>query len=108
MPFAVRALQVDGGSEFMADLEAECARRGVALFVLPPRSPKLNGHVERANGTHTTESRELTDAEPELDPLHAALLEHEALLQHRQAPPGLGVPDPRQWLERYTSSGADV
>jgi hypothetical protein len=31
--------------------------QGSHLFVLPPRSPKLNGHVERAHRTHTEESR---------------------------------------------------
>jgi hypothetical protein len=47
MPFTVRAVQVDGGSEFHATFEAGCQRRGLYLFVLPPRSPKLNGAVER-------------------------------------------------------------
>ena len=51
MPFPVEAIQVDGGSEFKAGFEAECERRGIALYELPPRSPKLNGHVERANGS---------------------------------------------------------
>ena len=55
MPFEVRAIQVDGGSEFMAEFEEGCRERGVRLFVLPPRSPKLNGCVERANRTHTEE-----------------------------------------------------
>jgi hypothetical protein len=34
--------------------------RGLRLFVLRPRSPKLNGHVERANRTHTEEFHEIT------------------------------------------------
>jgi transposase InsO family protein len=55
MPFPVRAIQVDGGSEFMAQFETACRERGVKLFVLPPRSPKLNGHVERSNRTHKEE-----------------------------------------------------
>jgi transposase InsO family protein len=55
MPFAVRAIQVDGGSEFMAEFEDACKERGIQLFVLPPRSPKLNGHVERAQRTHKEE-----------------------------------------------------
>ena len=38
-----------------AEFETACARRGIRLFVLPPRSPKLNGHVERAQRTHTEE-----------------------------------------------------
>ena len=50
MPFPIRAIQVDGGSEFKADFERECQSRGIRLFELPPRSPKLNGHVERNNG----------------------------------------------------------
>ena len=50
MPFPIEAIQVDGGSEFKADFETECQRRGIDLFELPPRSPKLNGHVERNNG----------------------------------------------------------
>ena len=37
----------------MAEFGAACADRGIALLSLPPRSPKLNGCVERANRTHT-------------------------------------------------------
>ena len=62
-PFPVRALQVDGGSEFRAGFERACQTLGLPLFVLPPRSPKLNGHVERANRTHTEEFFELYDGD---------------------------------------------
>ncbi|BCP67622.1 hypothetical protein TthHB5018_c25560 (plasmid) [Thermus thermophilus] len=44
-PFPIRAVQVDGGSEFMAEFEEACRSLGIRLFVLPPRSPKLNGHA---------------------------------------------------------------
>ena len=50
MPFPVKAIQVDGGSEFMAELEVACRTKGIALYVLPPRSPQMNGPVERCNG----------------------------------------------------------
>ena len=60
MPFPVRSIQVDGGSEFEALFEEECQRRGIKLFVLPLRSPKLNGGVERARRTHTEEFYEVT------------------------------------------------
>ncbi len=49
------------GSEFEAVFEQECQRRGILLFVLPPRSPKLNGCVERAQRTHTEEFYEVTE-----------------------------------------------
>ncbi len=50
MPFKIHSLQVDGGSEFMKDFEELCQTYDIPLFVLPPRSPKYNGKVERCNG----------------------------------------------------------
>jgi putative transposase len=50
MPLPVKAIQIDGGSEFMAEFELACANKNLPLYVLPPRSPKLNGGVERCNG----------------------------------------------------------
>src|SRR6204780_1539263 len=35
MPFPIRAVQVDGGSEFAAEFEQACQQRGLHLFVLP-------------------------------------------------------------------------
>lgn len=51
MPFNVASIQVDGGSEFMKEFEQACANQGIPLFVLPPKSPKYNGCVERGNRT---------------------------------------------------------
>src|SRR4030043_1238760 len=52
-PVEGRATQVSGGAEFYAEFEQECQRRGIRLFVLPPKSPKLNGSVEGGHRTHT-------------------------------------------------------
>jgi transposase len=51
LPFKLHSVQVDGGSEFMGEFEEECKISGTPLYVLPPKSPKLNGHVERGNCT---------------------------------------------------------
>lgn len=51
MPFEVTGVQVDGGSEFMAEFEQACRDKRLDLFVLPPKTPQLNGAVERCNGT---------------------------------------------------------
>ncbi|MER3537621.1 MAG: IS481 family transposase [Thermus sp.] len=77
-PFPVRAIQVDGGSEFMAEFEEVCARLGIELFVLPPRSPKLNGHVERMQRTFRDEfyTRPLPSRIPELQSELNAYLEY--------------------------------
>lgn len=79
MPFPVRAIQVDGGSEFQAVFEEVCQRRGLKLFVLPPRSPKLNGGVERAHRTHVEEFYEITDSTFDLADLRIELLEWETV-----------------------------
>jgi transposase InsO family protein len=77
LPFPVRALQVDGGSEFMAEFEATCRDQGIHLFVLPPHSPKLNGRVERAHRTHAEEFYQVYDGDLSLAALAPALLEWE-------------------------------
>jgi len=76
-PFPVKAIQVDGGSEFKADFEAACQTRGIDLFVLPPRSPKLNGCVERGNRTHREEFYEVYDLDWTVAGLRPDLLQWE-------------------------------
>jgi len=98
MPFPVQAIQVDGGSEFMAAFEAACQAREIALFVLPPRSPKLNGHVERANRTHRNEFWELYDGDLELPPLQAALRAWEEAYNHVRPHQALGYLTPAEHL----------
>ncbi len=50
-PFPSKRFSIDGGSDFMATFAAECQVQEIALWVSPPHSPKLNGHVERMNRT---------------------------------------------------------
>jgi putative transposase len=50
-PFPIKSIQVDGGPEFMRDFEFACKKNVIPLYVLPPRSPRLNGIVERGNAT---------------------------------------------------------
>ena len=72
MPFAIRAIQMDGGPGFQPTFQAECQRRGIPLFVLPPQCLKLNGHVERAQRNHAEEFHpviELPDIIPDLNRL---------------------------------------
>lgn len=107
MPFAVRAIQVDGGSEFQAVFEEVCQRRGIKLFVLPPRSPKLNGGVERAHRTHTEEFYEVTNNSFELDDLRRGLLAWETTYNRIRPHQSLGYLTPYQFL-RLNSKGGQL
>jgi len=100
MPFPVRAIQVDGGSEFEAIFEEECQRRGIKLFVLPPRSPKLNGGVERAHRTHTEEFYEVTESSFDLAELRDELLEWERVYNTVRPHQALGYLTPLKFLEQ--------
>lgn len=101
MPFPIKAIQIDGGSEFQDDFEAECQRRKIKLFVLPPRSPKLNGHVERAQRTHTEEFYEVTDCGFEINELNRALLDWEKVYNTIRPHQALGYLTPKQFLDHY-------
>jgi len=101
MPFPIRAVQVDGGSEFEAVFEEECQRRNIKLFVLPPRSPKLNGCVERAHRTHTEEFYEVTDSSFELLELRVELSQWERIYNTVRPHQALGYLTPLQFLEQW-------
>ena len=100
MPFPIRAIQVDGGSEFESIFENECQQRGIRLFVLPPRSPKLNGGVERAHRTHTEEFYEVTDSSFELAELREELLQWEKTYNTLRPHQALGYLTPLKFLQK--------
>ena len=103
LPFPLRALQVDGGSEFAAVFEAACRERGVRLFVLPPRSPQLNGRVERANRTHTEEFYEITPCSLPIAQLNRELLDWERTYNTVRPHQALGYLTPQQFLAQSSS-----
>jgi putative transposase len=103
MPFPIRALQVDGGSEFAAEFEQACQQRGLHLFVLPPRSPKLNGAVERANRTHTEEFYQVTHFSLEMNKLNHELRQWEKIYNTVRPHQSLGYLTPQQFLRQIPS-----
>jgi putative transposase len=103
MPFPIRAVQVDGGSEFAAEFEQACQQRGLHLFVLPPRSPKLNGAVERANRTHTEEFYQVTACSLEMKKLNRELRQWERIYNTVRPHQALGYLTPLQFLRQSSS-----
>ncbi len=89
---------MDGGSEFQAQFEGECQRRGVRLFVLPPHSPKLNGHVERAHRTHTEEFYEVEDFPLDVSGANQALQNWERIYNTVRPHQALGYLTPEEYV----------
>ena len=98
LPFPLKAIQVDGGSEFQGGFEQACQERGLHLFVLPPRSPKLNGHVERAQRTHTEEFYEVYPDDLDITTLNQALREWERVYNYIRPHQSLGYLTPFEYL----------
>jgi len=103
MPFPIKAIQVDGGSEFQAGFEQACQERGMQLFVLPPRSPKLNGSVERAQRTHTEEFYEVVEFSLEVATLNRELRAWERTYNTIRPHQALGYFTPLQFVALWQS-----
>ena len=103
-PFPIRAIQIDGGSEFMAEFEEAGRRLGLLLFLLPPRSPKLNGRVERANRTHREEFYDCSTSSPTVAGFKADLLAWEHTYNHIRPHQALGYLTPAEFLSTFNAT----
>lgn len=102
MPFGIKAIQIDGGSEFMAEFEQECQAQAIALWVLPPHSPKLNGQVERINRTFREEWWECYEGAVEVTAMQEAGREGERVYNTIRPHHTLGMRTPVEFLaERF-------
>lgn len=101
--FPVRAIQIDGGSEFKATFEAACAELRINLFVLPPRSPRLNGHVERAHRTHQEEFYDLEEIPESLEAHNRLLRRWEETYNNFRPHQALGYLTPNEYLAKWRS-----
>jgi putative transposase len=106
-PYTIKAIQVDGGSEFKADFERLCEEHGIQLFVLPPRSPKLNGCVERAQRTHKEEFYYVIDWPDTLMELRRQLYSHQLVYNTVRPHQSLGYLTPRAVLQQHYKQKTD-
>lgn len=97
MPFEVEAIQVDGGSEFMAEFEDACQRRGLKLYVLPPKSPQMNGGVERCNGAWRYEFYAAYDLPTTVEQLNPLIDSFQNLYNHHRPHGALGGLTPDEY-----------
>jgi len=100
-PFSVRAIQIDGGSEFKKNFEEACRQQGIRLFVIPPRSPKLQGYVERSNRTHREEFYEVEDIELLLEGHNQQLEAWNKTYNYIRPHQSLGYQTPHEFYSRW-------
>lgn len=94
----LKAIQVDGGSEFQGEFEQGCRERGIQLYVLPPHSPKLNGYVECGHRTHQEEFYNFYDGEWTVAALVSARRRRERCYNTDRPRQSLGWLSPMEYL----------
>ena len=105
-PFKVEAIQVDGGSEFMAEFEQACQAKKLPLFVLPPKRPDLNGAVERAQASWRYEFYACHDLPHRLDQLNHHIDAFAHLYNHHRPHGALDGRTPADYLNAISQEPA--
>jgi len=100
MPDPIKAIQIDGGSEFMAEFEQACQDAKLPLYVLPPRSPKLNGAVERCNGVWRYEFYACNELPMNLQKLAERVDAFQHLYNHHRPHGALAGMTPAKYLSK--------
>ncbi|WP_029032403.1 integrase core domain-containing protein, partial [Salinarimonas rosea] len=87
-----------GGSEFKAEFEKACADKKLALYELPPKSPKLNGAVERCNAAWRYEFYAVYDLPTGVDALNPHIDAFQNLYNHHRPHGALAGRPPAAYL----------
>lgn len=104
LPYPVRSIQVDGGGEFRAEFEDACEQLDIPLIVLPPKSPELNGVVERANDSSRIEFWNLYDGHLTVHDASPALAEYQHFYNQVRPHYALDLLTPMQYLQRHRTT----
>lgn len=100
-PFKIRAIQIDGGSEFMDQFEEACRDQNILLFVNRPNQPKQNGGVERTNRTSREEFYEVEDLSPVTAELNRQLEDWEYTFNYIRPHHSLDLLTPDDYYRRW-------
>ena len=92
----------------MGEFEEDCQQRGIRLFVLPPRSPKPNGAVERANRTHAEEFYHFSTASCTVAELGAESRQWEIVYNTIRPHQALDFLTPKEFLDQWFSQHLDL
>lgn len=101
-PFKIISIQVDGGSEFRDEFEQACEALNIPLFVLPPRKPKWNGCVERANGSSRYEFYPFYEGNLTVGAVNQELAKYQWCYNYYRPHDSLNLMTPMAYYEQIT------
>jgi putative transposase len=87
----------------MAEFEDACETKGLRLFVLAPKSPQMNGAVERCNGASRYEFYAVYDLPRSLEALNPILDGFQHPHNHHRPHAALGGITPARYVAQRTA-----
>lgn len=102
-PFRIHTIQTDNGHEFQAKFHWHCEDLGIRHVYIKPRSPHLNGKVERSHRTDKQEFWQLVDYVDDID-IKAKLKEWEVYYNCHRPHAGLKGKAPFEVLREKLQS----
>lgn len=108
MPFQVQTIQTDNGSEFQSAFHFHVLDKGVGHVYIKPRTPRLNGKVERSHRIDAEEFYQLLDGIliDDAKVFNDKLREWEDYYNYHRPHGGLGGQTPYERLRQKTQTRA--
>lgn len=99
LPFRVHTVQTDDGSEFQARFHWHLQDRGIRHVYIKPRTPRLNGKVERSHRIDGDEFYQFLDPNLDLDGLHEKIAAWERYYNYERPSAALDGKTPYERLQ---------
>ena len=108
MPFQVHTIQTDNGAEFQSAFHFHVLDKGVGHVYIKPRTPRLNGKVERSHRIDAEEFYRLLDGVliDDTKVFNDKLREWEDYYNYHRPHGGLGGQTPYERLRQKTQTQA--
>jgi putative transposase len=103
-PFAVEAIQSDGGSEFLGAFGPQVEALEITHYFNRPNYPQVNGMVERSFRTDEEEFYQVEELPAQFGGLEAALLRWNQVYETVRPHQALGYKTPEQFYQDWLSS----
>ncbi len=102
-PYPVRIVQTDNGREFLKEFDSYLQEQGITHEFSYPRSPRINGVVERFNRTIQDEFLNRSDElYYDLDAFNQKLLKYLTWYNTRRPHHSLKLQSPMQYLQQFS------
>lgn len=104
LPFRIKAVQTDNGSEFMKEFEKKCKELNLTHYYIYPRTPKQNTYVERSHGSDEEEFYQLGNICQDREVMNHKIQEWQDVWNEKRPHQALDYRTPNQYLEYLKST----